>query len=369
MRPQGIPEDYIKMKAFPFSLDGAAKDWLYLQPTLFNTWGDMKLTFLEKFFLMSRTASIRKEICGIRQHNGETLHEYWERFNKLCATYPHHHISEQLLIQYFYEGLSMMDRSMIDATSGGALMDKTPATARHLISNMASNTQQFEIRGPNQSRTVNEINATSNQRLENQLTELTSLLTTSNLEFQQFVSSSNMQFQQSMTATIQDLKTQIGQLANTVSQLQSAGSSNLPSQTIPNPRGNASVVTLRSEKKLSQPTLQQLPKSAEADSEPNANSQPWPETTVPLSFPSWTIFAREPESDKELLKMFQKVEINIPLLDAIKQIPKYAKFLKELCVHKRRKMKGSKEIGGVVSALTRSEEVTTGTPRALPKKC
>ncbi|RDX94408.1 hypothetical protein CR513_23214, partial [Mucuna pruriens] len=30
MRPQGISEDYIKMKAFPFSLDGAAKDWLYL---------------------------------------------------------------------------------------------------------------------------------------------------------------------------------------------------------------------------------------------------------------------------------------------------------------------------------------------------
>ncbi|RDY09993.1 hypothetical protein CR513_05553, partial [Mucuna pruriens] len=28
---------YIKMKVFPFSLDGAAKDWLYLQPTLFNT--------------------------------------------------------------------------------------------------------------------------------------------------------------------------------------------------------------------------------------------------------------------------------------------------------------------------------------------
>ncbi|RDX77997.1 hypothetical protein CR513_41793, partial [Mucuna pruriens] len=30
MRPQGILEDYIKMKAFPFSLDGATKDWLYL---------------------------------------------------------------------------------------------------------------------------------------------------------------------------------------------------------------------------------------------------------------------------------------------------------------------------------------------------
>ncbi|RDX82631.1 hypothetical protein CR513_36565, partial [Mucuna pruriens] len=63
-----------------------------------------------------------------------------------------------------------------------------------------------------------------------------------------------------------------------------------------------------------------------------------------------------------------RVEINIPLLDAIKQVPKYAKFLKELCVHKRRKMKGSKEIGGVVSALTRNEEITVGAP-TLPKKC
>ncbi|RDX98545.1 hypothetical protein CR513_18514, partial [Mucuna pruriens] len=42
---------------------------------------------------------------------------------------------------YFCEGLLMMDKSMIDAASGGALMDKMSATARHLISNMASNTQ------------------------------------------------------------------------------------------------------------------------------------------------------------------------------------------------------------------------------------
>ncbi|RDX85330.1 hypothetical protein CR513_33500, partial [Mucuna pruriens] len=161
-------------------------------------------------------------------------------------------------------------------------------------------------------------------------------LATSNLEFQQSISSSNMQFQQNMTATIQDLKMQIGQLANTVSQLQSAGLSNLPSQTIPNPRGNA-----------------------------NAS---YPEIAIPLPFPSRTILARKPESDEELLKMFWKVEINIPLLDAIKQIQKYAKFLKELCVHKRRKMKGSREFGGVVSALTKSDS-TAGISQVLPKKC
>ncbi|RDX94690.1 hypothetical protein CR513_22893, partial [Mucuna pruriens] len=127
----------------------------------------MKRMFLEKFFPTSKTMTIRKEICGIRQHAIETLHEYWERFNKLCATCPYHQIR-----------LSMMDKSMIDAASEGALMDKTPTTTRHLISNMASNTQhntqQFGIRGPSQSRMVNEIGAASNQRLENQLIELTS---------------------------------------------------------------------------------------------------------------------------------------------------------------------------------------------------
>ncbi|RDY08527.1 hypothetical protein CR513_07237, partial [Mucuna pruriens] len=41
----------------------------------------MKCIFLEKFFRTSRTTTIRKEICGIKQHSSETLHEYWERFD------------------------------------------------------------------------------------------------------------------------------------------------------------------------------------------------------------------------------------------------------------------------------------------------
>ncbi|RDX79610.1 hypothetical protein CR513_39951, partial [Mucuna pruriens] len=75
-----------------------------------------------------------------KQHSRETLHEYWERFNKWCATCPYHQISEQLLLHL------SMDRNMVNAASGGALMDKTLTAARHLILNMVSNTQQFGIR-------------------------------------------------------------------------------------------------------------------------------------------------------------------------------------------------------------------------------
>ncbi|RDX97254.1 hypothetical protein CR513_19994, partial [Mucuna pruriens] len=96
----------------------------------------MKRMFLQKFFLASKTTSIKKEICGIRQPSGEILYEYWERFNKLC-------------------GLILMDESMIDTASG--------------------NTQQFDVRGPTTSRGENEVTIADNQRLENRITGLTSL--------------------------------------------------------------------------------------------------------------------------------------------------------------------------------------------------
>ncbi|RDX85104.1 hypothetical protein CR513_33749, partial [Mucuna pruriens] len=60
---------------------------------------------------------------------------------------------------------------------------------------------------------------------------------------------------------------QIGQLVNTL-----AGSGNLPSQIIPNPRGIVSIVTLRSSRELPQITSQQEPRPTDTDFEPNADS-------------------------------------------------------------------------------------------------
>ena len=36
------------------------------------------------------------------------------------------------------------------------------------------------------------------------------------------------------------------------------------------------------------------------------------------------------------MELFKQVQINLPLLDAIKQVPFYAKFFKDLCTQKRR---------------------------------
>eukprot|EP00268_Persea_americana_P047344 TRINITY_DN4927_c0_g1_i6.p2 TRINITY_DN4927_c0_g1~~TRINITY_DN4927_c0_g1_i6.p2 ORF type:complete len:153 (-),score=38.26 TRINITY_DN4927_c0_g1_i6:299-757(-) len=104
-------------------------------------------------------------------------------------------------------------------------------------------------------------------------------------------------------------------------------------------------------------------KSSNDDEKDVAGAKQKPQPTIALPFPQRATQPRkieEAEKDKELLKTFRKVEVNIPLLDAIKQIPKYAKFLKELCTHKRR-LKGNERIslGQNVSALI----------QPIPQKC
>jgi len=174
MKPNGVDEEQVKLKAFPFSLKGAAKTWFFsILPGSIGTWNAMKKIFLEKYFPASRVANIRKEICGIRQSHGETLSEYWERFEQLCIQCPHHQIPDQLLIQYFYKGLMPTDRGIIDAASGGALVDKTPEAARQLISNMAANSKQFGTRGDFVNKRVNEVSISN---LENKVNDLTSLV-------------------------------------------------------------------------------------------------------------------------------------------------------------------------------------------------
>ncbi|RDY14395.1 hypothetical protein CR513_00536, partial [Mucuna pruriens] len=88
------------------------------------------------------------------------------------------------------------------------------------------------------------------------------------------------------------------------------------------------------------------------ESELGADSQVQQPARVLLPFPTWTVPKRRFETDEDLLKVFKRVEINIPLLD----VPKYAKFLKELCIHKRKKLKGGVETGGIVLALTKHED-------------
>ncbi|CAN6725378.1 unnamed protein product [Malus baccata var. baccata] len=177
MTPVNVDGSILKMKAFPFSLMDKAKDWLYeLAPGTVTSWESMKRAYLEKFFPTSRIILLRKKISGIQQEESESFPTYYERFKSLVASCPQHQMKEELVLQYFYEGLLPLERQMLDASAGGALVDKTLMAAKILIANRALNAQQYEgvgQRGPPRHQ-VHEVSSTSD--LHSQLANLTSIV-------------------------------------------------------------------------------------------------------------------------------------------------------------------------------------------------
>lgn len=66
MKPAGVTLDQLKLKAFPFPLSDAAKEWLFEVPAgTITTWDQMLKVFADRYFPASLIANIRKEICGI----------------------------------------------------------------------------------------------------------------------------------------------------------------------------------------------------------------------------------------------------------------------------------------------------------------
>ncbi|KAM1373737.1 hypothetical protein ACFX2I_024399 [Malus domestica] len=187
----------------------------------------------------------------------------------------------------------------------------------------------------------------------------------------------------------------MGQMAEFMGQF-SREPGKLPSSTDVNPNGGfeyAKAITLRSgqevgsdpspsksnqnedEKMQSEEKEQGLPSARIEQSLPQppthpnsttkgklgSNSMTYNSIPTNVPFPRRFMQSKKDESDKDILDTFRKVQVNIPLLDAIKQVPKYAKFLNELCT--TRKRASNKEVVRV------SENVSAVLQRKLPPKC
>jgi hypothetical protein len=133
----------------------------------------------------------------------------------------------------------------------------------------------------------------------------------------------------------------------------------LPAQTIPNPGGHQQVqaiITLRNGKIIGVDEPTQMSPDEASTPKVGQMEREYP----PPPFPQRLV---KPKKEKKLFDIFEtlrKVEINIPLLDAIQQILTYAKFLKDYCTHKPKFQEHE------IVALT--EEVSAVLLRKLPPK-
>ncbi|KAK8659148.1 hypothetical protein V6N13_029358 [Hibiscus sabdariffa] len=159
----------------------------------------------------------------------------------------------------------------------------------------------------------------------------------------------------------QEIDKQISQLAQTVGRLESRGK--LPSQTENNPKENVSAITLRSGTTIEPPTQKQKekgptnPDSQEEDGATTEEGTPTVEPeqspyVEPPPFPSRFLKKDKQAEEKDILDIFRKVELNILLLEVIRKISRYARFLKDLCTNKRKLMGHEKiNLGENVSAV------------------
>ena len=142
----GVSEDAIRLRLFPFSLKDKARSWLNLfPPETFTTWDTLANKFLYKYFPPSRTAQIRLEISTFSQVENESFSEAWERFKELCHTCPHHGLELWEQVHSFYQGLVPSTRAMLDAAAGGAFTKKSSHEAYKLLEDMAESNANWNL--------------------------------------------------------------------------------------------------------------------------------------------------------------------------------------------------------------------------------
>ena len=61
---KGVSQDAIRLRLFPFSLLGRAKQWFYANKTVVDTWDKCAKAFLAKFFPMGKTNALRERISN-----------------------------------------------------------------------------------------------------------------------------------------------------------------------------------------------------------------------------------------------------------------------------------------------------------------
>ena len=102
-----------------------------------------------------------------------------------------------------------------------------------------------------------------------------------------------------------------------------------------------SVITLHSGKVIEKPTLEPCENDDESIFEGKEgveyeHCKEKVDSPPALPFPHAMAKQKKVNHNSKIFETFKQVRSNIPLMDAIKQVPSYAKILKDLCTVKRK---------------------------------
>ena len=77
----GVSDDQIRLRLFPFSLKDDARDWYdNMDPNSVATWDEMVELFLEKYYPPSEALKRQAEVISYAMQPQENIQEAWKRF-------------------------------------------------------------------------------------------------------------------------------------------------------------------------------------------------------------------------------------------------------------------------------------------------
>jgi hypothetical protein len=98
-----VDGNIIKLKLFPFSLRGRAKDWLLSLPrNSIDSWGKCKDAFIGKYYPPAKIIVLRSDIMKFRQFHNEHVAQAWEIMKSMIKNCPTHGPTTWMIVQTFY---------------------------------------------------------------------------------------------------------------------------------------------------------------------------------------------------------------------------------------------------------------------------
>ncbi|GJV29704.1 reverse transcriptase domain-containing protein [Tanacetum coccineum] len=144
MKFPNVPSTSVKLMLFPFSLEGAARIWLKKEPPrLIQTWDDLVSKFINKFFPPSKTTNLRNEITRFQQRFDETFYEAWDRFNDLLRACPHHGFFELHQLDTFYNALNSNDQDSLNSGAGVMRNSNSCQNMQNQLTNLTDMLSKF----------------------------------------------------------------------------------------------------------------------------------------------------------------------------------------------------------------------------------
>ncbi|CAN6711153.1 unnamed protein product [Malus baccata var. baccata] len=334
-------------------------------------------TLKDQYYPVSKTLDMRTQILSFAQKPNEEFHEAWERFKELIRKCPHSGINTTDQMHIFFRGLNMTTKTLVNASCGAQIekMEKRlDAKFDMLLQRMPGS--QVAVQQPLQAAcsicnmithdfmscphkdvspdfTAEQVNAFNNFQRP-RYDPYSNFYNPGwrdhpNLRWDK-EQHTRPQFQQQVqqpAAPKAAWEVAIEKLANTTTQ----EIQNLQA-TVKNMENKWGRLLCRDENCIQNSRVASQPKTDSGNVEKSANSKDSEQSLnssengadivedrvyePPIPYPERLKPKVKDQQLTDFMKTLSKVQINLPLIDAIKNIPSYAKFLKDVCTKKKK---------------------------------